>query len=143
MTPSLKCRLKTALNGWLAQVHAGAEAAAEIKATQEAEAILRKRTKRTHLQRGGVLYTQEARDMVVRRDEDEAKKAQEALERAQTAIKRAAKAERKRFLDAVKESRKKILASSRKKLMKALCVEVRKEGRNRAKRSKQCKTERM
>ncbi|KAA8910622.1 hypothetical protein FN846DRAFT_888295 [Sphaerosporella brunnea] len=134
MTPSLKRRLKTALNGGLAQAHAGAEAAAEIKATQEAEAIRRKRTKRTHLQRGGVLYAEEARDMVVRRDEDEAKKAREALERAQTAIKRAAKAERKRFLDAVKESRKKILASSsRKKLMKALCVEVRKEGRKRAK----------
>ncbi|KAA8894608.1 hypothetical protein FN846DRAFT_922854 [Sphaerosporella brunnea] len=87
----------------------------------------------------------EVRDMVVRRDEDEAKKAREALERAQTAIKRAARAERKQFLDAVKESRKKILASSssRKKLMKALFLEVRKEGRKRAKRSKQGKTERM
>ncbi|KAA8905879.1 hypothetical protein FN846DRAFT_890362 [Sphaerosporella brunnea] len=145
MTPSLKRRLKTALKQGLAQAHAGAEAAAEIKATQEAEAIRRKRTKRTHLQRGGVLYAEEAHDMVVRRDEDEAKKAREALERAQTAIKRAAKAERKRFLDAVeKDSRKKILASSsRKTLMKALCLEVRKEGRKRAKRSKQCKTERM
>ncbi|KAA8893100.1 hypothetical protein FN846DRAFT_896276 [Sphaerosporella brunnea] len=138
MTPSLKCRLKTALNGGLAQAHAGAEAAVEIKATQEAEAIQRKRTKRTHFQRGGVLYAEQARDMVVRRDEDEAKKAQEALERAQTTIQRAAKAERKRFVDAVKESRKKILASSsRKKLMKALCVEVRKEGRKRAKRRKE------
>ncbi|KAA8909971.1 hypothetical protein FN846DRAFT_905340 [Sphaerosporella brunnea] len=38
MTPSLKRRLKTALNGGLVQAHAGAEAAAEIKATQEAEA---------------------------------------------------------------------------------------------------------
>ncbi|KAA8893647.1 hypothetical protein FN846DRAFT_923539 [Sphaerosporella brunnea] len=133
-TPSLKRRLKTALTGGLAQAHAGAEAAAEIKAAKESEEIRRKQSKRTHLQRGGVLSAEEARDMVVPRDEDEAKKAREALERAQTAIKGAARASRKRFLDAVKESRKKILASSssRKKLMKALCLEVRKEGNGRS-----------
>ncbi|KAA8908521.1 hypothetical protein FN846DRAFT_945060 [Sphaerosporella brunnea] len=132
-TPSLKRRLKTALTAGLAQAHAGAEAAAELKAAKEAEEIPCKRSKRSHLQRGGVLYAEEARDMVVRRDQNEAKKAREALERAHTAIERAARTERKRFIDAVK----------RKKLMKPLCLEVRKEARIRANRSKQCKTERM
>jgi hypothetical protein len=137
-TPSLKSRLKTALNGGMAQAYAGAQAVAELESRTAAEKSRRKRSRRANLQRGGVLYAEDARDMVRHRDEDDARKAEEALQRAQAAVKRTAKAERKPFLDAVKKSRKKILesSSSRKKLMKALCLEVRNERRKRAARRK-------
>ena len=71
--------------------------------------------------------------MVQQREEEELQKAEIALRRTQAAMKKAKSAELQPFLTAVKNNRKKIVTirAARKKLMKLLCVEVRKVGRSR------------
>ena len=76
------------------------------------------------LGRGGVLYKDEARRVKKHREEEEVKKAQAALEHAQSALKRAKRAARKPFLDEIKARFKQRM--ERKKITKALCVEIRK-----------------
>jgi DNA-binding transcriptional regulator GbsR (MarR family) len=119
------------------QAQAGEQAVADLTATKAAEKSRRQGSRRTHLQKGGVLYAETARNMVKRKEEEEVQKAEAALRRAQEAKKRAEKAERKPFLDAVKEKRKKIrdYHSKRKKIMKELCLEIKKVGKERAKKA--------
>ena len=85
------------------------------------------------LGRGGLLYSDEARSIKRHKKEEEVKKAQAALDRARSAMMRAERAARKPFLDEVKAHTKemRIARSGKKKIMKALCVEIRKRGRGR------------
>ncbi|KAA8894240.1 hypothetical protein FN846DRAFT_895270 [Sphaerosporella brunnea] len=107
--PSFQHKLKAGHKGGLVQSQAGARAFADLVATKAAEKSRQQRS-RSSLQKGGVLYAENARNMVKRREEEEVKKAEAALCRAQTAQKRAQKAAHKPFLDAVKKKQKEIKA---------------------------------
>jgi hypothetical protein len=107
--PSFQDKLRAGLKGGLVQSQAGARAVADLAATKAAEKSRRQRS-RSSLQKGGVLYAEDARNMVKRRDEEEVEKAEAALCRAQKAQKRAQKAAHKPFLDAVKKKQKEIKA---------------------------------
>ena len=85
-----------------------------------------------NLGRGGVLYQDEARGIKKHREDEEVKKAEAALGRARSALKRSERAARKPFLDEIKARFKQRI--ERKRIMRALCVEIRKRGRGRGRR---------
>ena len=82
------------------------------------------------VQKSCVLYAYQARHMVKRKQEAQLEKAEVALRRAQYAMEKAASAERKPVLKEAKAYRTKMfkLQASQKKIMKTLCIEIRKEG---------------
>jgi hypothetical protein len=108
--PSFQHKLRAGLKGGLVQSQAGKQAFSDLEATTAAERSRRKRSRRANLQNGGVLYAENARNMVRRKEEEELEKAEAALCRAQKAQKRAQKAAHKPFLDAVKKKQKEIKA---------------------------------
>ncbi|KAA8913293.1 hypothetical protein FN846DRAFT_1018904 [Sphaerosporella brunnea] len=107
--PSFQHKLRAGLKGGLVQSQAGARAFADFAATKAAEKSRRQRS-RSSLQKGGVLYAENARNIVKQREEEEVEKAEAALCRAQKAQKRAQKVAHKPFLDAVKKKQKEIKA---------------------------------
>ena len=125
--------IKSCLVGGLSQAYAAKvafEGFANTEAAQKAR-VARQRARRHQmkLSRGGVLYGDDARSAKKHREEEEVKKAQAVLDRAQSALKRAERAARKPFLNEIKARFKQRI--ERKKIMKALCVEIRKRGRRR------------
>jgi hypothetical protein len=93
------------VQGGLAQVQSGALAIDHMEHTQaaeEARSARRRAQNRRQVQRGGVIYASEARQMVMRREEVEVEKAERQLRQAQNAKKRADQAARKPFLDEIK-----------------------------------------
>ena len=134
LSPIFQENLRLVLKGGMVQAISGERAVADLsnsKAAEKARAA-RQKSRRT-VQSGGQLYAHQARNMVQQREEEELQKAEIALRRAQAAMKKAKSAELQPFLTAVKNNRKKIVTirAARKKLMKPLCVEVRKVGRSR------------
>ena len=103
----------------------------DSKAAEKARAASQK--SRRIVQKGGQLYAYQARNMVKQSEEVDLQKAEVALRRAQFVIAKAKSAERLPFLTAVKEYRQKMrtIRAAKKKLMKTLCLEVRKVGRSR------------
>jgi len=121
------------------QAISGERAVADLGDTKAAEKALtaRQRSRRT-VQKGGQLYPYQARNMVKQTEEEDLQQAQVALYRAQFAMMKAKSSERLPFLTAVKECRQKMrtIRAARKKLMKMLCLEIRKVGRSRRRRVK-------
>jgi len=108
----------------------GEQAVAVPGNTQTAPKVWAARQKsRRVVQRGGVLYAHEARSMVQQKEVVELEKTEIALLRALSAMTKAQSAEHKPLLKEAKECFRKLgnLSTTRKRQMKALCVEVRKE----------------
>ncbi|RPA96876.1 hypothetical protein L873DRAFT_1772187 [Choiromyces venosus 120613-1] len=134
LSPIFQENLKLVLKGGMVQVISGEQAVADLgnsKAAEKAQAA-RQKSQRT-VQKCGVLYAHQAQNIVQQKEAVELQKAEIALHHAQSAMTKAQSAERKLLLTEAKEFWKQIgtLRTSRKKLMRALCVEVRKVGRNR------------
>ena len=133
LSPSTKKMIKSLMIGGLAQAYAAKvafEDLANTNAAQKARAARQKAQRhQMKLGRGGILYGDNARRAKKHREKEEVKKAQAALDRAQSALKREERAARKPFLDEIKGRFKQRM--ERKKVMKALCVEIRKRGRGR------------
>jgi len=123
----------------MVQAISGEQAVADLGDTKAAEKAraARQRSRRT-VQKGGQLYPYQARNMVKQTEEEDLQKAEVALRPAQFAMTKAKTAECLPFLTAVKECWQKIrtIRAARKKLMKMLCLEIRKEGRSRRRRVK-------
>ena len=139
LSPIFQENLRLVLKGGMVQGISGELAVADLgnsKASEKARAA-RQKSRRT-VQKGGQLYAYQARNMVQQREEEDLQKAQIALHRAQFAMTKAKTAERLPFLTAVKEFRQKMstIRAARKKLMKTLCLEIRKVGRSRRRRVK-------
>ena len=108
--------------------------AEELEHTEAAEKARKARctASRRSLQKGGVLYASEARNMAVQRQEDE-------VARTKAIVKRAEKAQAKKgwetFCEEVAAKRTEILQvrTARKKLRKELCREVRMKAKARSK----------
>jgi len=139
LSPIFQENLRLVLKGGMVQAISGERAVADLgdsKAAEKARAG-RQKSRRT-VQKGGQLYAHQARNMVRQREEEDLQKAEIALRRAQFAMTKARSAERQPFLTAVKEYRQKMrtIRAARKKLMKTLCLEIRKVGRSRRRRVK-------
>ena len=132
-----KKKLKVLLVGGLAQAYAGKVAFEDFENTVAVQNVRTARQKaRRHQMRmgkGGLLYQDGARSMKRHKDEEEVRKAQAALSRAQSTMMRAERAARKPFLDEMKAHTRewRTARAERKRIMKALCVEIRKRGRGR------------
>jgi len=118
----------------MVQAISGKRAVADMgdsKVAEKARAA-RQNSQRT-VQKDSQLYAHQARNMVYQREEEDLQKAEIALRHAQFAMTKAKSAERQPFLTAVKEYRQKMgmIRAARKKLMKTLCLEIRKVGRSR------------
>ena len=132
LSPPFKKMIRACVVGGLSQAYAAKVAFEDLAKTDAAQ---KARTARQKAQRhqvklgGGVLYQAEARAIKKHREDEEVKKAEGALERARSALKRAERAKRKPFLDEIRARFKQ--RAERKRIMKALCVEIRKRGRGR------------
>ena len=139
MSPTFQENLRLVLKGGMVQAISGERAVADLGDSKAAEKAWAARQKsRRIVQKGGQLYAYQARNMVKQSEEVDLQKAEVALRRAQFAIAKAKSAERLPFLTAVKECRQKMrtIRAAKKKLMKTLCLEVRKVGRSRRRRVK-------
>jgi len=134
LSPSFQERLRCVLKGGMVQAISGKQAVKDLANTNAAEKVraARKRSRR-NVQKVGVLYAHQARHMVKQKEVAELEKAEVALCRAQYAMEKAESAERRPVLKEAKAYRTKMLKlrASQKKIMKALCIEIRKEGRKR------------
>ena len=113
LSPSFQHKLKLVLQGGLTLAQSGALAMDHMEHTRAAEEVRNARRRaqsRRQLQKGGVLYASEARQMVKRREDAENDKAEQQLRKAQNARKRALQAERKPFLDEIKKKGKEVNA---------------------------------
>ncbi|KAA8911523.1 hypothetical protein FN846DRAFT_412563 [Sphaerosporella brunnea] len=135
LPPIFQRRLKAVIKGALMQAQSGAQAFADLANTKAAEKAraTRQRSRRTAQGGGGgggVLCADESRNRVKSKEAEELQKAEAALLRAQHALKKAEHAEQQPFLEKVKEHRKQMRTSHsyQRKMMKALCVEIRTEG---------------
>jgi len=109
MSPDFQERLKLVLQGGLVLAQTGAlaiEHMENIRAADEARNARHRAHNRRQIQKGGVLYASEARQMVKTREDTEAEKAQKQLHKAQVAKKRIATAAHKPFLDEIKAAYK-------------------------------------
>ena len=126
LPPAFRRKLDAFIEGSLAQAQAGAQAWEDLKHAKAAEIARAARQKRSRrpVQSGGVMYTDEARNMTRRREEEEAKV---ALNRAQGATDRKVIAEWKPILKELKQALKdqRVYRSKLSKLRKALCVDIR------------------
>ena len=105
MSPDFQHRLKLVLQGVLALAQSGALAMEHMdntRAAKQARNARHRAQSRRQIQKGGVLYASEARQMVKQREEAEVKKAELQLARAQNAQKRVEQAERKVIIDGMK-----------------------------------------
>jgi hypothetical protein len=108
-SPSFQHKLKLALQGALAQAQSGALAMDNLEHTKMAEETRNARRKsqnRRQVQKGGVMYASEARQMVKKREIDEVAKAENQLRKAQNAKKRADTQAHKPFLTEIKAAHK-------------------------------------
>lgn len=104
-SPTFQRKLKLVLQGGLAQAQSGALAMENLEHTRLAEetrSARRKSANRRQVQKGGVIYASEARQMVKKREDNEVEKAEKQLRKAQNAKKRADTAEHKPFLEEIK-----------------------------------------
>jgi len=134
LLPEFQEQLGLVLRGGMVQALSGEQAVADLGQTKAAEKVRAARQKsRRIVQKGGVLYAHQARSMVKQKEEAELQKAEIALRRAQAAMAKAQSDERKPLLKEAKDFRMKLrnLRHSRKRQMRVLCVEVRREGRRR------------
>ena len=121
MSPDFQNRLKLVLQGGLALAQSGALAMEHMENTQAAEKARSERRKaqnRRQIQNGGVLYADEARDIVKSTEAAAVEKGEQALRKAQNAKKRADTTAHKPFRDAIKaayQARRKRLAAKKKK----------------------------
>jgi len=134
LLPEFQEQLGLVLRGGMVQALSGEQAVADLGQTKAAEKVRAARQKsRRIVQKGGVLYAHQARSMVKQKEEAELQKAEIALRRAQAAMAKAQSDQRKPLLKEAKDFRMKLrnLRHSRKRQMRVLCVEVRREGRRR------------
>jgi len=114
LSPSFQHKLKLVLQGELTLAQSGALAMdhtmEHTRAAEEVRNAKRRAQSRRHLQKGGVLYASEARQMVKRRQDAEVDKAEQQLRKAQNVRKRALQAEHKPFLDEIKKKGKEVNA---------------------------------
>jgi len=123
----------TIQHGSLVQAQLGAQALEDLEHTQAAQEAraARQRGGRHTLQgrgHGGMLYAEEARDMVTDREQAEVNNAAAALKRAQKAADKLVKAPWLAVFKDVKVKLKELrsMRTQKTKLRKALCVEIRK-----------------
>ena len=89
LSPTFQRRLKLVLQGGLTQAQSGAlamESLEHTKAAEQAKSAKRKSQNRRQVQKGGVLYASEARQMVQKRLDTEVEKAERQLRQAQNAL---------------------------------------------------------
>ena len=134
-SPSFQERLHDFIAGSLTQVQAGARAIEDLKHTEAAKKARKARRtgSRRSLQKGGVLLASEARNMAVKRQEDELAQAKAIVDKAEKAQ---IKAARKALLTAVATMRRDMVRvrTGQKKLEKEVCKEIRVKAKARAKR---------
>ena len=116
-SPTYRQRLHTYLTGSLAQAQTGAQVAEDLARTEAAQLARKTRRTASHrsVQKGGVLYASEARNIAAVRVEDELAKAKALVEKT---AKAEAKKQREIFLDPVMVKRSEIMKvrTARKKL---------------------------
>jgi len=113
LSSSFQHKVKLVLEGGLTLAQSGALAMDHMEHTRAAEDVRNARRRaqsRRQLQKSGVLYASEARQMVKRREDAEVDKGEQQLRKAQNAMKRALQAERKPFLDEIKKKGKEVNA---------------------------------
>ena len=139
-SPTYRERLHTYFTGSLAQAQTGAQAVEELARTEAAQLARKARRTASHrpVQKGGVLYASEARNIAAVRVEDELVKAKALVDKA---AKAEAKKQRKVFLDAVMAKRSEIIKArtARKKLRVELCKDLRARVRALKKASGMCR----
>jgi len=89
------------------------------QAAEETRNARRRAQNRRQLQKGGVIYASEARQMVKRKEDTELEKAENQLRRAQNAKKKAEHERHKPFLDGIKAGAK-MMAKKRDEKAKAM-----------------------
>ena len=139
-SPTYRQRLHTYFIGSLAQAQARAQATEDLAHTEAAQLARKALRTASHrsVQKGGVLYASEARNMAAVRVEDELAKAKALVDRA---AKAEAKKQRKVFLDEVMAKRSEIMKArtARKKLRVELGREVKAKVRALKKASGMCR----
>ena len=106
---SFQAKLKLVLQGGLTLAQSGALAMEHMETTRAAEEMRNARRRgqsRRHIQKGGVIYASEARQMAKRKEDMAVEKAERDLRRARDAKKQLDTAQHKPFLDAIKEKAK-------------------------------------
>jgi len=134
MAPDFQHRLKLVLQGGLALAQSGALAMEHMdntRAAEQARNARRRAQSRRQIQKGGVLYASEARQMVKQREEAEVKKAELQPARAQNAQKRAEQAERKVIIDGMKAEVKArgAVRAHKKRISRLIVRGIRQQGR--------------
>ena len=101
------------------------------RAAEQARNARRRAQSRRQIQKGGVLYASEARQMVKQREEAEVKKAELQPARAQNAQKRAEQAERKVIIDGMKAEVKArgAVRAHKKRISRLIVRGIRQQGR--------------
>ena len=105
MPPEFQHRLKLVLQGGLALAQSGALATEHMENTRGAEQVRSARSRaqnRRQVQKGGVLYASEARQMVKRRVDTEVEKKKKELRKAENEQRRENRARIQPFLDEIK-----------------------------------------
>ena len=139
-SPTFRKRLHTYLTGSIAQAQTGVQVAEDLERTEAAQLARKARQTASHrpAQKGGQLYSSEARSISTVRVEDELVKAKALVDRA---AKAEAKKERKGFLDSIMAKRSEMMKvrTARKKLRVELGKELKAKVRALKKASAMCR----